>query len=122
MNCLSERQEISRGMVEDKIRMQSRATEKYCEQIFEEMKELEEKKSEEALTLVQKKNDLWRYQNERDEARRLQRSGSSRRMTNQADSQDLCLLPVMQVIDGGSRHTNKSGVSEKDSGRASGDE
>ena len=89
VNYLSERQEISRGMVEDKIRMQSRATEKYCEQIFEEMKELEEKKSKEALTLVQKKDDLWRYQNERDEARRLQRSGSSRRMKNQADSQDL---------------------------------
>ena len=29
-------------MVEDKIRLQSRATEKFCEQIFEEMKELEE--------------------------------------------------------------------------------
>ena len=37
--------------MEDKIRMQSRATEKYNEQIFEEMKELEEKKSEEALLL-----------------------------------------------------------------------
>ena len=36
-------------MVEDNIRMQSRATEKYNEPIFEEMKELEEKKSEEAL-------------------------------------------------------------------------
>ena len=33
---LSERQEIFRGMVEDKIGMQSRATEKYYEQIFEE--------------------------------------------------------------------------------------
>ena len=44
-------------MVEDKIRMQSRATEKYFEQIFEEMKELEEKRSEEALLLVQKKYD-----------------------------------------------------------------
>ena len=62
-------------MVEDKIRMQSRATEKY-EQIFEEMKELEVKKSEEALLLVQKKHTLMRYQNERDEARRLQRSGA----------------------------------------------
>ena len=63
-------------MVEDKIRMQNRAAEKYYEQIFEKMKELEEKKSEEALQLVQKKYDLWRYQNERDEARRLQRYGS----------------------------------------------
>ena len=80
MNLLSERQDTFRGMVEDKIMMQSRATDKYHEQIFEEMKELEEKKSEEALLLVQEKYDVWRYQNERDEARRLQRSGSSRRM------------------------------------------
>ena len=53
------------------------------------MKELEEKTSEEALLLAQKKHDLWRYQNERDEARRLQGSGSSRRMKKDADSQDL---------------------------------
>ena len=41
---LSERQRILKGMVEDKIRIQSEATEKYCEKIFEEMRELEEKK------------------------------------------------------------------------------
>ena len=69
VNYLSERQEIFRGMVKDKIRMQCRATEKCYEQIFEEMKELEEKKTEETLLLVQRKYDLWRYQNERDEAR-----------------------------------------------------
>ena len=46
-----------RGMLEDKTRMQSRATESY-DQTFEEMKELEEKKSEEASLLVQKKFDL----------------------------------------------------------------
>ena len=89
MNYLSERQEIFRGMVEDKIRMQSRPTGTYYDQIFEKMKELEGKKSEEALLLVQKKLDLWRYQNKRDEARRLQRSGSSRKMKKEADSQDL---------------------------------
>ena len=59
---LSERQGLFRGMVEDKIRMQSRATEKYYGQIFEEKKEPEEKKSEEVLLLVQKKYDLRRYQ------------------------------------------------------------
>ena len=48
--------------------------------IFEEMKELERKKSEEALRMVQEKHDLWRCQNERDEARRLQSSGNSRRV------------------------------------------
>ena len=63
---LSERQEISRGMVEDRIRMQRRATGKYYDQIFEEMKELEQKKSEEVLLLVQKRHDLWINQDERD--------------------------------------------------------
>ena len=53
-------------MVEVKIRLQSRATEKCYEQIFEEMKESEEK-SQDALLLVQKKYGLWRYYNERDE-------------------------------------------------------
>ena len=43
VNYLSERQEIFRGMVEDKIRMQSRATENFDDQIFEEMKELEKR-------------------------------------------------------------------------------
>ena len=46
---LSERQEVLKGMVEDNIRLQSRAAERYCEQILEETKELEEKKSKEAL-------------------------------------------------------------------------
>ena len=76
-------------MVEYKIRMQNRATEMNCEQIFEEMKELEEKKPEEALLMVHKIYYFWRSQKERHEARRLQRSGSSRRMKEEADSQDL---------------------------------
>ena len=63
----SERQEVLKGMVVDKIRLQSRATEKYYEHIFVEMKELEEKKSMEALLLVRKKHILMKYQNERDE-------------------------------------------------------
>ena len=45
-------------MIEDKIWLQSRATEKYYEKIFEEMKELEDKQSIEALPLVQKKHTL----------------------------------------------------------------
>ena len=88
LKLLSERQEVLKGMVEDKIRLQSRATEKYYEQIFEEMKEPEEKKSKEALLLVQKKYILMRYQNERDEARRAQRSGSSRETRKKVDLQD----------------------------------
>ena len=50
----SGRQEVLAGFVEDKIRLQSKATEKYCETIFEELMELEEKRSKEALVLVQK--------------------------------------------------------------------
>ena len=49
----SERQEVLAGLVEDKSGLQSSATEKYFETIFEEMRELEEKQSkEEALVLV----------------------------------------------------------------------
>ena len=42
--------------MEDRIRIQSKATEKYYETIFEELTELEEKKSKEALVLIQKKH------------------------------------------------------------------
>ena len=41
--------------MEDRLELQSRATEGYHDQIFEEINKLEEKKSEEALLLVQKK-------------------------------------------------------------------
>ena len=39
----SERQEVLGGLVADKSRLQSKATEKYYETIFEETRELEEK-------------------------------------------------------------------------------
>ena len=89
MNNLSEREEIFRGMVEHKIRMQSRATENNYGQIFEEMKELEEKQLEEALLIVHEIYYCWRSQKERHEAGRLQRSGRSRTIKEEADSQDL---------------------------------
>ena len=56
MKILSETQEILNGMVEDKIKLHSRATDKHHEQKFEELKELEEK----TKRGVQKKHDLWR--------------------------------------------------------------
>ena len=59
---------------------------------MKERKELEEKKSKEALLLVHKKHILMKYQNERDEARRLQRSGSSRGTRKEADLQDLLTM------------------------------
>ena len=84
----SERQEVLAGLVEDKIRIQSKATEKYNETIFEEMRELEEKKSKEALVPVQKKHMLIRCQSESDKARMLQRLRESRAMRNGFDTQD----------------------------------
>ena len=68
----SERQEVLKGMVGDKkIRLQSGATEQYYEQIFEETKELEEKEIKKRLCyLCRKKHTLWRYQKQRDEARK----------------------------------------------------
>ena len=61
------------------------------------MKKLEEKKSEEALLLVQKRHDSWRYQNERDEARTLQRSWKTRRMKEEVDLQNLLSLESFVV-------------------------
>ena len=71
VKLLSERQEVLAGLVEDKIRLQSKATEKYHATIFEELRELEEKKSKEALVLAQKKQILIRCQGERERARML---------------------------------------------------
>ena len=52
VKLLSERQKVLADLVEDKSRLKSKATEKYHETIFDEMRELEEKKSKEALVLV----------------------------------------------------------------------
>ena len=102
--------------------MQSRATEKYYGHIFEEMKELQEKKSEEALLLVQKKYDLWRYQNERDKAGRLQRSGNSRRMKKEVDMQNLLSFESCRSsVDHVEEMSLESPRSEKEAGCARGD-
>ena len=60
VELLSGRQEVLAGLQEDKSRLQSKATEKYYETIFEEMMELEEKKSKDAMVLVEKKHILSR--------------------------------------------------------------
>ena len=60
VKVMSERQEILKGVVGDKNRLQSRATKKYYEQIFGEMKELEEKYQKRLCYLVQTKHPLWR--------------------------------------------------------------
>ena len=66
------------------------------------------------MLLVQKEYDSWRYQNARDEARRLQRSGNSRRMKKEADSQDLLSFESCRSSAGGSSRRDESGVSGKD--------
>ena len=61
VQVLSERQERFKSTVENMLKLQRRVDERYHDQIFEEIKEMEQKKSEEALLLVQKRHDLWRY-------------------------------------------------------------
>ena len=68
----SKREEIFKTAVESKLRVQSRASEILQDQILEEIKEMEQKRTEEALELVRKENDLWKYQNEKEEAKMLQ--------------------------------------------------
>ena len=58
MNYLSERQEIFTGMVEDKIRMQRRATENISINSLRRRGSWKKRISEEALLPVQKKFDL----------------------------------------------------------------
>ena len=50
----------------------SRASERVQDQIIEEIKEKEHTKTEEALRLMRKEHDLWMYQNDKEEAKRLQ--------------------------------------------------
>ena len=51
--------------------MLSRASERLQDQFIGEIEEMEHKRTEEALELVRKENDLWRYQSEKEEAKRL---------------------------------------------------
>ena len=69
---LSKRQEVFQNAIEGKLGVQSRANEILHDQIIEELKEVEHKKTEAALNLVSKETDLWRYRNEREEAKRSQ--------------------------------------------------
>ena len=52
--------------------MQSRASERLQDQIIEELKVLVHTKTEEVVEVAEKEHDLWRYQNEKEEAKRLQ--------------------------------------------------
>ena len=52
--------------------MQSRVSERLQDQIIEERKEMEHRRTEEALEWVRKENDLWSHQSEKEEAKQLQ--------------------------------------------------
>ena len=69
---LSKRQEMFKNAIEGKLRVLSRASERLQDQLIEEMKQVEHTKTEEALQLVRKEQDLWMHQNETEEAKRLQ--------------------------------------------------
>ena len=84
VKLLSERQEVLAGLVEDKSRLQSKATERYYETIFEKMEELEEKKSKESFVFVQEKHILSRCERERERTRMLRSLGGSRAMKHWA--------------------------------------
>ena len=115
VRLLSERQEVLKGMVEDQTRLHSNATEKYYETIFEELRELEVKKSKEALLLAQKKHILLQCQSERERARMLQRLGGSRVTRHGSDARDTlsfescsssmaCDVEVLGVFEEDERH------------------
>ena len=86
VKLLSESQEVLSCLMEDKIRIQSKATEKYYETVFEELR-VSEEKSKEAWVLVQKKHILIRCQSERERARMLQKLGGSRAIRHGSDAQ-----------------------------------
>ena len=62
----TEKQEVLASVMEGKMSMQQVAPEKYQEKIFEELKELEEQKTREALELVQRKQKLVKWEGERE--------------------------------------------------------
>ena len=76
IQMLSKRQEIFQNAIDGKLRVQDRASERLQDQIIKETKELEHTKTEEALQLVRKEHDMWMYQNEKEEAKRLQGAGN----------------------------------------------
>ena len=62
---LNEKQEVLATLIEGKMSMQRVAPEKYQEKIFEELMELEERKTRYALELVQRKHKLVKWECER---------------------------------------------------------
>ena len=54
---LNKRQEMFQNAIDGRLRVQDTASERLQDQMFEEIKELERTKTEEALQLVEKEHD-----------------------------------------------------------------
>ena len=73
IQMFNKRQGIFENVTEGKVRVEDIVSERMEDKIIEEMKELVHRKTEEALQIAEKEHDLWMYQNEKEEAKRLQR-------------------------------------------------
>ena len=70
-HMLNKRQKMQNA-IEGKLRVQDRASERLQDQIIEEIKKLESTKTEEALQITENEHDLEMYQNEKEEAKKMQ--------------------------------------------------
>ena len=89
---LSERQEVLAILMEGNMNMQKAAPEDFQRQIFEELRELEEQKTKEALELVQRKHQLFNWEGERDRARTL-------RQEQEDSGPELTTIPLLVRAD-----------------------
>ena len=69
---LSEKQELLANLMDGKMSLQRVAPERFQQKIFQELKELEEQKTNEALEQLGRKHKLGKMENERNRARMLQ--------------------------------------------------
>ena len=76
IQMLNKRQEIFRNAIDGRLRVQDRASERMQDHMFEEIKELVHRKTEEALQIAEKEHDLWMYQNEKEEEKGCRESGN----------------------------------------------
>ena len=72
IQMLNKREEIFQDAIEGKLSVQERASERMQDRIIEEIKDLVHRTTEEALQIAEKEHDLWMYQNEKEETKRLQ--------------------------------------------------
>ena len=82
-----QKDEIFKNAIHGRLRVQDRASERLQDQIIEEIKELEHRKTQEALQWVRTEHDLWMYQNEKEEAKRRQGARKLRNVEEMAWAQ-----------------------------------